>query len=170
MGRFSDAVAPFLKAIEIEPQNAIYKDEFSSLLLSGDQQAEAVSNCLAAARADPAGFGRFLNAVQFETNYVPLVNFLALAFASSPDSNLRNARYAISLATRACEMTGFKTNYCVGTLAVADAADSRFDEAITNAQLACSLTTTPGQEAQLQQYQALLELFRSHQPLRSSFK
>jgi hypothetical protein len=61
-------------------------------------------------------------------------------------------------------MTGFKANYCVGTLAAAYAEDARFDEAISSAQLACSLTSAPGQENFLKQYQDLLELFRSHQP------
>jgi len=163
MGRESDAVPPLLKAISLEPQNARYKDDLGMLLFSRGPDTGAVSSFLSMARSDPAGFGNFLQAIQFDTNHVPLISNLALSFATNPDPGLRNGKYAVRLATRACEMTGFRTNNCVGILAAAYAEDSRFDEAISNAQLACSLTFAAGQEQQLQHYQALLELFRSHQ-------
>jgi hypothetical protein len=67
-------------------------------------------------------------------------------------------------------MTGYKTSYCVGTLAAAYAEDSRFDDAISTAQLACSLASAAGQPELLKQYQALLELFRSHQPYHEAIK
>jgi tetratricopeptide (TPR) repeat protein len=162
-GRASDAVPPFLKAIEVEPQRASYKDDLDALLFSSDTEAGVVSNFLATARSDPASFGLFLQAMQFDTNHFVLINNLALSFATNPDPNLRNGKYAVRLATRACEMTGFQTNYCVGTLAAAYAEDSRYDDAVATAQLACSLTSAADQPELLQKYQALLELFRSHQ-------
>ena len=95
---------------------------------------------------------------------------MAWTFATNPDPRLRNGKYAVRLATRACEMTGFKTNYCVATLAAAYAEDSRFDDAVSSAQLACSLTSAASQPELLKKYQALLELFRSHQPYHESDK
>jgi tetratricopeptide (TPR) repeat protein len=163
MGRVSDAVPSYLKAVEAEPQRASYKDDLNVLLFSGDTKAGVVSNFLATVRSDPAGFGSLFEAVQFDTNHVALVNNMAWVFATNPDPKLRNGKYAVRLATRACEMTGFQTNYCVKTLAAAYAEDSRFDEAIASAQLACSLISPAGEAELLKQYQALLELFRSHQ-------
>jgi serine/threonine-protein kinase len=163
MGRVSDAVPSYLKAVEAEPQRASYKDDLNVLLFSGNTEAGVVSNFLATVRSDPAGFGSLFEAVQFDTNHVALVNNMAWVFATNPDPKLRNGKYAVRLATRACEMTGFQTNYCVETLAAAYAEDSRFDEAIASAQLACSLTSPAGEAELLKQYQALLELFRSHQ-------
>ncbi len=170
MNRASDAIPPLLKAVEIEPQNAGYKDDLGSALFSSDRETDAVSNFLATARSDPAGFGDFLEAVQFDANHVALINNLAWSFATNPDPKLRNGEYAVRLATRACEITGFQTTIFVGTLAAAYAEDSRFDDAISTAQLACSLASAAGQPELLNKNQDLLELFHSHQPYHESIK
>jgi tetratricopeptide (TPR) repeat protein len=164
MGRAGDAVPPLLKAVEIDPQNTPYIDDLAQILFFSGHQTETVSSCLATARSDPAGFARLLDAVQFDTNHVDLINNLALCFATNPDPKLCNGKYAVRLATRACEMTGFRTNYFIATLAAAYAEDSRFDEAVSSAQLACSLASAAGQPELLKKYQAFVELFRSHQP------
>jgi len=171
LNRKNDAIPHLLKAVEIDPQNARFKDVLGTALFSTDHGAEIVSNFLAAVRSDPAGFGSFFEAVQFDTNRVNIINNLAWAFATNPDPKLRNGKYATRLATRACEMTDFQTNYCVGTLAAAYAEDSRFDDAVSTAQLACSLATAAtNQPDLLKKNQALLELFRSRQPYHESVK
>jgi tetratricopeptide (TPR) repeat protein len=170
MGRTSDAVPPLLKAVEIDPQDASYKDHLTEVLFFSGHQADIDSNFLATVRSDPAGFSHFLEAVNSDTNHFILFNNMAWRFAAFPDPKLRNGKYAVRLATRACEMTGYKTNNCVVTLAVAYAEDSRFDDAISTAQLACSLASAAGQPELLKQNQALLELFRSHQPYHEAIK
>jgi hypothetical protein len=60
-------------------------------------------------------------------------------------------------------MTGYKSNINVITLAAAYAEDSRFDDAISTAQLASSRASAAGQTELLKMNQDLLELFRSHQ-------
>jgi hypothetical protein len=89
---------------------------------------------------------------------------MALSFATNPDPALRNGKYAVRLATRACEMSGFKSISFVETLAAAYAEDSRFDEAISTEQLACSLASAAGQTDALRNSQSLLESFRAHKP------
>jgi tetratricopeptide (TPR) repeat protein len=170
MGRADDAVPPLLKAVEIDPRNTPYIDDLARILFFSGHQTETVSSCLATARSDPAGFARLLDAVQFDTNHVDLINNLALCFATDPDPKLRNGNYAVRLAMRSCEMTSFKTNYFIATLAAAYAENSRFDEAVSSAQLACSLASAAGQPDLLKQYQSLLELFRSHQPYHEAIK
>ena len=170
MGRASDAVPPLLKAVEVDPQNSVIKDDLNQAIYSSDRETGAVSNLLATALSDSAGFGHFLEAVQSDTNHVILINNVAWSFATYPDPKLRNGKYAVRLATRACEMTGFKSTFCVGTLGVAYAEVSRFDEAVSSAQLACSLASAAGQTDILKKNQDFLELFRSHQPYHESVK
>ena len=169
-GRVNDAIPPLLKAVEVDPQNASYKDDLNEALFSSGHETDAVSNFLATARSDPAGFGHFLEAVQFDTNHVGLINNLAWSFATNPDPKLRNGKYAVRLATRSCEMTGYKSNINVITLAAAYAEDSRFDDAISTAQLASSRASAAGQTELLKMNQDLLELFRSHQAYHESVK
>jgi hypothetical protein len=61
-------------------------------------------------------------------------------------------------------MTGFRFHNNVLALAAAYAEDSHFDDAISIAQLACSMASATGQTQLLKGDQTLLELFRSHQP------
>jgi tetratricopeptide (TPR) repeat protein len=170
LGQAGEAARFLLKAVEVDPGNAPYKDDLEDILFYSDHQAEAISNLLMAVRSDPASFGHFLDALQSDTNHVGLINNLALCFATHPDPKLRNGNYAVRLATRSCEMTGFQTNYFVVALATAYAEDSQFDMAISNAQLACSLTSAASQPELLKNYQDLLELFRSHQAYHQPIK
>jgi tetratricopeptide (TPR) repeat protein len=170
MGRSTDAVPLLLKAVEVDPQNGDYKDDLGRFLFPNGQPAGVGSNFLATVRSDPAGFGRFLDVEQVDTNHFTLLNNMAWIFATNPDPQLRNGKYAVRLATRACEMTGYKINNCVFTLAVAYAEDSRFDDAISLVQRARSQTTVAGQPELLKQYQMLLDLFRSHQPYHEAIK
>jgi hypothetical protein len=163
MGRAKDAVSPLLTALELDPHNPDHNGALNQALFSSEHETDAVSNFLATVRSDPAGFENYLEAMQSDTNHVVLINNLAWSFATFPDPKLRNGKYAVRLATRACEMTGFRINNFVVTVAVADAEDSRFDNAIANAQIACSLASAAGNADLLKNYQAMLELFRSHQ-------
>jgi len=170
LNRASDAIPPLMKAIEIDPRQTNYMDDLGLIFGSNSPGPSAISNFLATAQSDPAGFGHFIEAVQFDTNYVVLINNIAWYFATNPDPKLRNGRYAVSLATRTCEMTGYKSHSKVLALAAAYAEDSRFEDAISTAQLACSLASTVGQPELLRGDQALLELFRSRQPYHESYK
>ena len=170
LNRASDAVPPLLKAIEMDPQNAANKDDLSGALFLIKNDPSAISNFLATVQCDPAGFGIFFEAMKFDTNRAVFINNLAWFFATNPDPKLRNGKYAVRLATRTCEMTGFQSHSKVMALAAAYAEDSRFDDAISTAQLACSLASAAGQPELLKGDQALLELFRSHQPYHEPVK
>ncbi len=168
MGRASDAIPPLLRAIELEPQHAFYMDDLGVVLGPNSPGPGAISNLLATAQSDPAGFDRFMEGVRFDTNHVVLINNIAWYFATNPNPNLRNGKYAIRLATRACEITGYKSHSDVLALAAAYAEDSRFDDAISTVQLASALVPAAGQTDLLSGDHALLELFRSHQTYHES--
>ncbi len=164
LGRAGDAVSSFIKAVELDPGNSQYKADLNQVLFFGSEKTETVSNLLEIARSDPKKFDNFLRAVELDTNQVDLINNLAWEFATYHDPKLRNGHHAIRLARHACEITGYQSPICVRTLAVAYAEDSRFDEAVSASELACSLASSSGQPELFRQNQELLKLFRSHQP------
>jgi Flp pilus assembly protein TadD len=163
-GRVGDAIPPLLKAVEDDPQNAPYKDDLAQALSISGHETETAGNFLATARSDSTGFGRFLEAVQFDTNHVGLINNLAWSFATNPDPRFRNGKYAVKLAERACEMRDYKTTIFVGTLGAAYAEAGRFDEAVATGQKACALATESGATNLLQHNQELVTLYQSRQP------
>jgi hypothetical protein len=82
--------------------------------------------------------------VQFDPNSADALNNLAWALATSPRPELRNGPRAVTLAHRACELTQFKKTMFLGTLAAAQAATGKFDDAIAAAQKACALAVKTG--------------------------
>ena len=67
---------------------------------------------------------------------------------------------AVSLAQRACELTGNRVATDVDTLAVAYAAAGRFNDAIATAQKAIELARSAGQTQLVSQIEMRLELYR----------
>ena len=164
LGQLSNAVPLLLKAVEADPKNAGYKDNLEGILSVSGHEIETLQSLLEAARSDPNGFERIVDAVNLDTNRMNFINYLAWSFATNPDPKLRNGPFAVRLATRTCEMTRFQNPVCLGTLAAAFAEESRFDDATSTAQRACSLAASASQPAILKRNQELLELFRSHRP------
>ena len=161
--RFDEAVAPMLKAVELDPKAPNVENELEMTLFNNGRQAETVSNFLAAVRLEPRAFGNYLDVLLLETNRAEFMNNLAWIFATYPDPKLCNGEFAVRLAKRACEITGDQVTIYVGTLAAAYAENSQFDEAVSAAQRACSLASAAGQPDLLKTSQGLLTLFRSHQ-------
>jgi hypothetical protein len=98
------------------------------------------------------------------------LNNLAWQLATSPDPNIREGGEAVSLAERACELTGYREMVMVGTLAAAYAEAGRFDEAIVTAEKACALATAANKPELLKINQQLLELYRQHLPFHEANK
>jgi tetratricopeptide (TPR) repeat protein len=67
---------------------------------------------------------------------------------------------AVALAQRACELTGNSDANCLDTLAVAYAANGRFNDAIGTTQKAIVLASSSGQAELVQKMEARLELYR----------
>lgn len=168
LGRFGEAVAPLLKAVELDPHNAGYRDGLAWLLFSSGHENETVSNFLETARLDPHGFNQFVVAVENDTNQVALINNIAWKFATDGDAKLRDGAIAVRLARRACEMTQYQTTACLETLAAAYAEDSRFDDAVFMAQRAVAVARQKGEARLVKKNQELLEMFKAHQAYHES--
>jgi tetratricopeptide (TPR) repeat protein len=70
---------------------------------------------------------------------------------------------AVTLARRACELTGNGDANCLDTLAVAYAATGRFNDAVATTQKAITLAQSVGQAELLQKMEVRLELYRGGQ-------
>jgi peptidoglycan/LPS O-acetylase OafA/YrhL len=93
-------------------------------------------------------------------------NNLAWMLATSPEATHRNGQLAVRLAECACIQTHYNETIMAGTLAAAYAEAGRFEEAISTAQLACTLASLSGQQGLLNKNQELLTLYLDHQPYR----
>jgi tetratricopeptide (TPR) repeat protein len=87
-------------------------------------------------------------------------NHLAWNLATAPDPALRDPDEALSLARRACELTGHGKPELLDTLAAAFAAAGRFDEAEKTAEKAEKLAEAAGSEALAREIRSHLEMFR----------
>jgi spermidine synthase len=67
---------------------------------------------------------------------------------------------AVTLAQRACKLTGNSDANCLDTLAVAYAAAGRFNDAVATTQKAIPLARSGGQAELVQKMEARLELYR----------
>jgi tetratricopeptide (TPR) repeat protein len=89
--------------------------------------------------------------------------------ATYPEAELRNGPEAIENATKACELTNWKTGRYVDTLAAAYAEASDFASAIEWQKKAIDLLTEEERPRQRRDYESRLKLYESGQPARQSF-
>ena len=159
-----------------EPKVPLWTDYFASLFQilrwnwsptaepgAGAAQVELAESLFQ--QGDFAGaVARYRLALQSDPGLVRALNNLAWILATSPEAALRDGPEAVRLAEGACRLTQYKQTILVGTLAAAYAEAGRFLEAVTTAEMACTLATQAGDQALLARNQQLLELYRARQP------
>jgi hypothetical protein len=69
-------------------------------------------------------------AIQLDTNSAAAYNNLAWMMAVAPDEKFRDGTKAVEYASRACDLTGWKEPYCLGTLAAAYAESGVYEKAV----------------------------------------
>ncbi|MGD0059020.1 MAG: tetratricopeptide repeat protein [Verrucomicrobiia bacterium] len=72
----------------------------------------------------------YYQAITLKPDFVEAYNHLAWLLAVCPDVNSRNGEYAVDYALKACELSEWKDDSLLGTLAAAYAEAGRFDDAI----------------------------------------
>jgi tetratricopeptide (TPR) repeat protein len=112
----------------------------------------------------PEALAQYSAAWRLQPENPQVLNNFAWLLATCPQTNLRDGPRAIQLAQQACELTKFEKPIYLGTLAAAQAAAGKFDDAMATAQRACALAEKNGETDLLKRNRELLARYRAHQP------
>jgi tetratricopeptide (TPR) repeat protein len=115
-GLLDDAISVYKKAIAINPY---YTKAYNKLGFAFKAQGKLND-----------AIGSYRELIRLEPNNHEIYNELAWIYATSPQEDIRNGDEAVVLATRACELTGFKKSEALDTLAAAYAEKGKFDKAV----------------------------------------
>ena len=183
-GRFSEAVGHFSKAMWLNPEDREYRLKTGELLSQLGEWSEAADTLSVLLGKNPNDVGahedlgsalshlrryaearqHWETALRFAPDDPRVLNNLAWLLATCPEARVRDGREAVALAEHACTLTQFKTTRFMGTLAAAQAEAGRFDDAIATARKACDFAAAHGETELFQRNQALLALYKKHQP------
>ena len=184
LGRVPEAGTEFKSLVEVMKNRAAALDGYGFALALQGQAVEAEKLFQEALRVDPkqanahlhyamqlAGQRKLTAAVEHyraclatETNQPAALNNLAWILAASSDASLRNGLEAVTLARRACELTGHREPFFLGTLAAAYAESGDFPNAIASAERAQAIATAAGRPDMAQRNEELLKFYRAGQP------
>ncbi len=146
-GRLEQAMVHFRAAVRLAPDYAPAHANLATALVLQNRYPEAIDRLNHAVRLRPDAPG-------------PL-NALARILATHADADLRDPDRAITLAERACELTGRRAPALLDTLAAAYASAGRFGDAVATARRAIALASSAGARdlagrihQRLQQYEA----------------
>jgi tetratricopeptide (TPR) repeat protein len=112
----------------------------------------------------PEALAQYSAAWRLQPENPQVLNNFAWLLATCSRKDLRDAPRAVELAQQACELTKFEKPVYLGTLAAAQAAAGKFDDAIATAQRACALAEKNGETDLLKRNRELLARYRAHQP------
>ena len=146
-GKFEEAIWQYQQALKFEPEIAEVHYNLANTLRRVGKVQEAI--------------GQYDQALRIKPDFVEAQNNLAWVLAILPPVEGGDPRRAVTLAQRACGVSGNRVPGDLDTLAVAYAAAGRFDEAVATAQKAIDLARSAGQAQLVEEIQARLELYRS---------
>ncbi len=148
-GATAGAIAQWRKALSIRPQYA--------------QAHDALGDALYARGDAPQALQHWLKAIDLQPGDVVRLREAAWVLATSPSAPLRNGAEAISLATRAANLTGGRDPSVLDTLAAAYAEAGQFDDAVAAERKALALA---GHTNAAGPMRARLHLYESKTPYR----
>ena len=125
LGRLDAAAEHYTKALTLSPNDARAHFGLGSVLAMHGHRRLALEHLQAA--------------VQIKDGWAAPLNAMAWILAASPDDALRDPTRAVDMAARAAELTGYKNPQVLDTLAVAQAATGRFEQAVETATRALDL-------------------------------
>lgn len=181
-GEFAEAIRDLTAAIRLEPTNiwaygtrgAAYESEsnygkaladFDTILRLNPKQARGYyfrGRAWTGQGQYARALSDFETAVRLSPNNATNYNALAWLLATCPANYLRDGTRAISLARKACDLSGWKQWPCVGTLGAAYAEAGNFEAALKYQRQVLTmsgLTANARSEAQHR-----IELYERHQP------
>ena len=183
VGKTNEAAGYFQEALKMQPGNAEAQWQYGMLLAQTGNLKEALDHLREAVRFQPtvplcldiasvltragqseAAITECREALQLQPDSPQALTSLAWILAVDPDVHIRNGPEAVTLAERACQLTGFRNPTFLGTLAAAYAEAGRFEDAIGTAEKARDLALTAGNQKLAERNQRLLEMYRVGKP------
>jgi len=151
-----EALGHFEQALRIQPRNADARYSMGVLLSRAGRIPEAI--------------WQYEQTLRIKSDYVEAQNNLAWLLATLAPAEGGDPVRAVTLAERACELTGKRGATYLDTLASAYAAAGRFNEAINTADEAIELARNNGQSQLVEEIKARLQMYRRGQPYRTSHR
>jgi tetratricopeptide (TPR) repeat protein len=146
---YKRAIADFSAAISFNPQLArAYENRGLSLEKTGDYEK---------AQSD------YLEAIKFNSKSANAHNNLAWLYAACAKARFRDGNKAVTYGFRACELSGWKDPFFLGTLAAAYAEAGKFPEAVKWQTRALDFADVYGKSA-AEQARERLKLYETHKP------
>ncbi|NUQ63310.1 MAG: tetratricopeptide repeat protein [Pirellulales bacterium] len=184
--RSEEAIRCLDEALRLDPGLAEAHRQLGAALFEQGDSAEAAAHLSEAVRLDPRNHlarfalagaleqqGKFdqlalqLDAIlKQKPDFLPALLGLAGLRAMSGDAAIRNGEEAVKLATRACDLSRYRSAEALHVLAAAYAEAGRYAEALTAAQTAIGIATAAGNRDLVRQIQPLLENYRNGKPAR----
>jgi spermidine synthase len=144
-GQPDQAILQYSATLDIEPRNPIATHNMGNALAAQDKIGEAIQY--------------FSKAIELNPDYVEALNSLAWTLATDSDSRFRDGTRAVSLAERACRLSGNKHAWFLDTLAAAYAEAGEFERAKETAQRAITLARSAGRTEWVQEIETRLQLY-----------
>jgi tetratricopeptide (TPR) repeat protein len=155
-GDISQAIAHSQKAVDLRPDSSEYRYQLAYVLVQANDLARAVDEYHTILKTDP--------------NLLRALKDLAWLLATCPQSELRNGREAVSLAERACRLTGYTNATYLGVLDAAYAEAGDFQSAIATAQKVRDFAVASGNTNSAASIDQRLTLYRQQKPFHNSPK
>jgi protein O-mannosyl-transferase len=149
-GKFPEAIDAFTRSIRARPNEASVYSKLGEVMKQQGRIKEAVA--------------QHRQAVQIDPEYAPSLNNLAWILATCKDPEIRNPTGAVQFAEKVCELTGFKDQNCLDTLAAAYAAAGQFEKAVQTTQKAVELAKTAKDDAGVRDILQKQKLYEAKQP------
>ena len=186
LGRSSEAIAHFERALQIDPSQASAYSSLGAALLDSGRPSESLAALQKAIELDPRSsdahynlantflqLGRgpdaivhYKRALELAPDEIETMNNLAWTLATSPDALVRDGSKAVQVAERADALTNNASPIISATLAAAYAEAGRFSDAIRTAQRAIQLATNEGNESRAASIRTQLSAYESTRPFR----
>jgi tetratricopeptide (TPR) repeat protein len=153
-GRINEGLAELRLCLEINPRFPDAYGRLAVLATGHSQFKEAVAY--------------YRQALEFRPDRPEALNNLAWLLATCADATIRDGQQAITLALRACELTGFQKTIYLGTLAAAYAEAGQFDAAISTGLQAQANALKFGEIELAKRNAQLVEEYRNGRPYREA--
>jgi len=152
-GRIDEAIAHFLKAVEINPD---FADAHFNL---GDTLYYLKGNL-------PEALAHWRIVLRIDPNHLPVLNQTAWVLATHPEAAFRDGAQAVELAERAVKLSGGRDLAILDTLAAAYAEVGRFREAVQITHRNLMLATQRNNQRLAEVLKARVALYEAEAPFR----